>query len=34
MAMSGKCSPSKSPGMAPCDVTMVFPGKQPSGKSY
>lgn len=34
MTTSGKSTPSKSPGMEPCDVTMVMQGKQRYGKSY
>lgn len=34
MATSGKSTPSKSPGMDACDVTMVMRGKQHHGKSY
>lgn len=34
MAASGKSTPSKSPGMDPCDVAMVMCGKQHHGKSY
>lgn len=34
MATSGKSTPSKSPGIDPCDVTMVMHGKQCYGKSY
>lgn len=34
MATSEKNTPSKSPGMDPCDVTMVMDGKQRYGKTY
>lgn len=33
MAARGKSTPSKGPGMDPCDVAMVMHGKQHHGKS-